>query len=97
MVKRIELYERYISNADQVEQMIDLGCTKYLIEHKYRRTNPRMDEVERIIEIPGNIFECEVLFYSGEIITVKAQFDELCILFNDLENNNIEDDEEINN
>ena len=94
METRIELLERYISNAAQIEHLIDLGCTKYLAEYRYRRTNPRIDEIERIIEIPGNNFECKVLFYSGETITVKADFDELCIRFNDLENGTFGEDEE---
>ena len=93
METRIELLERYIANPEQVEQMMDLGCTKYLIEYRYRRTNPRIDDIDRIVEIPGNPEECQVLFYSGETVVCKANFDELCIIFNDLENGIFGEDE----
>lgn len=97
MLTRIELYQRYISNASQIEYLEQLGVdSRKLMQYRYRRINPRLDEVERIIEIPNNPDECEVLFYSGEVICVKSNFDELCVRFNDLENSNIEDEDEIN-
>lgn len=94
-MRRIELMERYIANPNEVEYLNDLGInTNKLIQYRYRRINPRIDEIDRIIEIPGNNQECQVKFYHGEIITVKACFDDLCILFNDLENSLFEDGEE---
>jgi hypothetical protein len=94
MSQRIELYEKYISNPKKIAYYDGLGVpNEKLIEYKYRRINPRIDEIDRIIEIPGNDKECEVLFYSREKVVVLANFDELCILFNDLENSNNESSE----
>ena len=61
--------------------------------YSYRRTNVLFDTIERIIEMEGNDKECIVRFYGGEEMVVLANFDELCISFNDWENSNFEEDE----
>ena len=93
----LEVLERYISNHDELESLEELGVdVKKHILYKYRRTNPKIDDIERIIEIPENDKECKIKFYAGYTITVLANFDDLCILFNDLCNGMIEFPEEEN-
>ena len=93
----LEVKERFIANPDELEQLETLGLDpKKQIVYKYRRTNPRIDDIERIIEIPGNEKECKMRFYGGHTITVLENFDELCIKFNDLCNGINEDDYETN-
>lgn len=90
---RIEVYERYVANIEEVEELEQLGVpVKNQSQYRYRRTNPRIEDIDRVIEIEGNTQECVLLFYSGEVMVVKANFDELCIEFNDLENGFNEDE-----
>lgn len=92
-MNRIEVYERYVANIEEVEELENLGVPiKNQAQYRYRRTNPRMEDIDRIIEIEGNDQECVLLFYSGEAMLVKANFEELCITFNDLENGFEEDE-----
>jgi hypothetical protein len=94
----IELMERYISNRDHLDYLETVGLKEKeiqkQIEYKYRRTNPRIDDIERLIEIPGNKKECKVRFYSGQTITVKGGYDDLWIKYNDICNGIMEIDEE---
>jgi hypothetical protein len=89
--ERIELHERYLVNGERIEELKEKyeythkDAIKYAV-YKYRRTNPRIDEIERIIEIPGNKKECRVKFFVGYSITVRENYDDLCIRLNDLEN-----------
>ena len=91
----IEVLERYVSNREQLEQLENLGLDKDKnIEYRYRRTNPRLDDIERVIEIPDNNEECKLRFYSGHTMTILGNFDEICIAINDLWNGNIEEETE---
>ncbi len=91
----LEVKERFIANAAEIEQLEDLGLDiKKQIVYKYRRTNPKIDDIERIIEIPDNDKECKIRFYGGNTITVLENFDVLCIRYNDLCNSMYEIDEE---
>ena len=91
--QRIELMERYVANRSYLEELKEQGVKNLhdYTEHKYRRTNPRLVEIERIVEVPENANVCKVLFYSGEMLTVKGSFDDLCIQLNDMENNEMSD------
>lgn len=89
--ERIELQERYLINRDKIDELQDKhGFSRkkamQYAEYEYRRTNPRIDEIERIIEIPGNKKECKVKFFIGYSITVRSNYDDLCIKLNDFEN-----------
>jgi len=91
-MSQIELLERYVSNASEIEELKNIGVPiKNQTIYKYRRINTRIDDIERIIEIKDSEDECLVRFYGGQIICVKANFDELCIRFNDLCNSNLEE------
>lgn len=90
-MERIELMERYLANGAEVERLENLGVpVEKHLKIGYRRTNPRLEDIDRVIEIPGNIDECVVLFYSGEEMTVLKSYDDLCIDLNDLENSELE-------
>lgn len=88
--ERIELQERYLANWDEVD---DLQERKGLsrkeamrsAEFRYRRTYPKISEIDRPIEIQGNKKECKVKFFAGYTITVRISYDDLCIKLNDLE------------
>ena len=88
----IEVLERYETDLAKREWWEDNmpATSKYKPTYAYRRTNPKIDDIERIIEIPGNEKECKIKFYAGYSITVLSNFDDLCILFNDLCNGMIE-------
>jgi hypothetical protein len=89
---RIEVKERYISNEDELEHLEECGIEdveKY-ITYKYRRTNLRFDDIERLIEIKGNKKECILKFYGDYEIVILANYDDLCIEFNDIRNGNYE-------
>jgi hypothetical protein len=93
MEKMIELYERYedyggYSRVWWEENMPE--NTKFKPTYKYRRRYSRIDDIDCIIAIEGNKDECVVRFYSSEEIVVKADYDEICIEFNDLCNSNLE-------
>lgn len=80
---RIELYERYILNAEKDEDYWrNLGVNP---EYGYRRTMPFIDQIERPIEIVGNKKECIVQFWGGEQIVIKECYDDFCIRLNDIE------------
>lgn len=88
--ERIELQERFLANWEEIDDLQERkGLSKKeamkYAEFRYRRTNPKVSEIERIIEIPGNKKECKVKFW-GYSITVKANYDELTIKLNDYEN-----------
>jgi hypothetical protein len=96
MENRIELYERYEKGGEYSREWWEDNMpdgSVYNPSYNYRRTNPRVDDIERIIEIVGDKQECVVKFYWGEQMYVKANFDELCIVFNDLCNAQTEGDE----
>ena len=87
----LELYERYISNETQLEELENLGIpTGKHIEYKYRRISRKLEDIEQISEIEGNKDECVIRFYSGESIVVKDSFDDICIMFNDFCNGTLE-------
>lgn len=92
---RVELLERYCKEGEYSREWWENNMpkgTSIPLAYSYRRTNVLFDTIERIIEIEGNTKECIVRFYGGEDMVVLANFDELCIAFNDWENSNMEDD-----
>lgn len=85
---RIELLERYIANVDQLEYLEELGVdVEKNKEYKYRRTYILFDQIDRPIEIPGNKHECIIRLWTGEDICIKGSYDDICIKFNDIDNN----------
>ena len=96
-IHTIEVYERYIANQNDMDWWEENmpAKSKFKPTYNYRRTNPRIVDIERLKEIPGNDRECVVRFYGGEEITVLANFDELCVAFNDICNAIIMEDDHI--
>lgn len=91
---RIELLERYSTDKYSDEWWED-NMPKGSIRnssYSYRRTMPLVEMIERPIEIVGNKDEFIVRFWGGEDIVCKGDFDEFCILLNDIEENMFEDD-----
>ena len=89
---RIEVKERFVANLSELEYLEDLGIStkEKQIVYKYRRTNPRLEDIERVLEIPGNDKECVLRLYSGEEIYILENFDGFCIKMNDLWNGEFE-------
>lgn len=95
----IELYERYAANGQYSVEWWEENMpesAKMPTTYQYRRISRRLEDIEQIAEIEGNNEECIIRFYSGEQIVVKDNFDDLCILFNDFCNGNLEFPEEEN-
>lgn len=92
MSVRLEFYEKY-AHSDQLdhEYLESLGVHVQK-KYKYRRISVYFNDIERIIEIPGNDEECVIRLYSGEQLTIRENFDILCIYINDLEQCMWEDD-----
>ncbi len=92
---RLELIEKYIDNEEEIDYLLDMGITpkKNSIVYNYRRTSVSFEDIERIIEIPGNKQECIVRFYNMQEMTIKENFDTFCIYFNDLFNAYYEDED----
>lgn len=86
---RIEIYEKYLAegeySADWWRENMPEG-TEPPLQYCYRRTMPLLQEIDRPIEIVGNSDECIVRFWTGEEITIKANYDDFCIFLNDIEN-----------
>lgn len=89
--ERIELYEKYLANWDEIDELQEKHgygrkeAMRYA-DFKYRRTYVRICEIDRPIEIKGSKTECKVRFFNGASITVRANYDELCIRLDDFEN-----------
>jgi hypothetical protein len=93
-VKRIEVMERYsIHTEDELDSLKNTypNNWKEQVQFRYRRTNPKVSDIERIVEIPDNHDECRVRFYDGYSIVVRGNFDDLCIELNDIENGCLSD------
>ena len=90
---RIEIYERYLAEGeysiDWWKQNMPEG-TEPPLTYGYRRTMPLLAEIDRPIEIVGNLDECIIKFWTGEEIIIKSNYDEFCIALNDAE---MEDEE----
>ena len=90
--KTIDVWERYISNPEQVEYLSDLGLDTYkLIQYRYRVKQVFIDEIMSVIKYKGNDFECGIRLSDGTKMTVKEHPDELFIRINDIKNGVIED------
>jgi hypothetical protein len=82
---RIELYEKYIANQEQLEYFEELGIdTEKNTNYQYRRTYALFNEIERPIEIVGNKEECIIRFWSGEEIIIKESYDDFVVLMDDI-------------
>ena len=92
MNQTIELYEKYVANREELFELEALGIPieKYK-KHKYRRTNIRIEDIDRPIEIPCNKEECALRLKGGEKIYIKYNYDDLCIRLNDIWNSIIEE------
>ena len=83
---RIEVYEKYpLAGELSDEYYENLGMKPPESEYGYRRTFPLVEMIERPIEIPGNKKELILRFWSGEDMTILSDYDEFCIMLQDLE------------
>lgn len=86
---RIEVYEKYTLPGQYTEEQwndfMGLKGSPPSSGYGYRRTMPLIDQIERVIEIPGNSKECILRFWSDEEMTIRANYDEFCIRLMDLE------------
>lgn len=90
---RIEVYEKYPLMGEHGEDYYEnLGMKPPPSEYGYRRTMPLLEMIERPVEIPGNKKECMLIFWSGETMTILNNYDEFCVMLNDLEMQQIIDD-----
>lgn len=86
---RIEVYEKYTLPGQYTEEQwndfMGLKGSPPSSGYGYRRTMPLIEQIERVIEIPGNRKECILRFWSGEDMTIRDNYDEFCIKLMDLE------------
>lgn len=85
---RIEVYEKYLVNPideDERDRLINLRMDLPEENWSYRRTMPLVKMIDRPIEIKGNKKELVLLFWSGEQMTIKGDYDEFCNMLHDIE------------
>lgn len=89
---RIELIEKYIEADHEDDTLEKLGLA---VRRKYavRRVNVHFDDIERIIEIPGNDEECKIRLYGGEELLIREGYDDMSIFITSLENLKEDEDE----
>ena len=89
MINRIEVYEKYIKSngysAEWWKENMPSGTTPPQNEYGYRRTMILVDQIERPIEIVGNSKECILRLWGDAEMTIKCNYDDFCILFHDIE------------
>lgn len=93
-----EVHERYevdLAKREWWEDNMPAGA-KYNPTYNYRRTTLKIDDVEKVVEIPDNKKECKLKMYAGYSITIMGNYDVISIEFNDLCNGMIEQWEEEN-
>lgn len=95
---RIELVEKYLESGQDGDDTLErLGLP---VKRKYavRRVNVHFEDIERIIEIPGNDDECRVRLYGGEELLIRECYDDMSQFITTLEHfsedEEYEDDEE---
>ena len=88
---RIELIEKYVESANEDDALERLGLP---VKRRYctRRVNVHFDDIERLIEIPGNDDECKVRLYGGEEILIRESYDDMSQFITSLEHLKNEDD-----
>jgi hypothetical protein len=90
---RIELIEKYLEADHEDDTLEKLGLSVRR-KYKVRRVNVHFDDIERIIEIPGNDDECKVRLYSGEELLIREGYDDMSIFITSLENLKDDDDDD---
>jgi hypothetical protein len=92
---RIELVEKYVESGQEDDTLERLGLS---VKRRYnvRRVNVHFEDIERIIEIPGNDEECKVRLYGGEELLIRECYDDMSNFITSLEhlNEDYEDDDE---
>ena len=96
MEKKVLVYERYISNPNEVKSLQDLGIDGHrLIQYRYRAREIFVEEIVSVIKYRGNDFECGVRLSDGERITIKENHDDFFIRINDVKNGTIENNDNV--
>ena len=73
----------------------NIGETKIkpTIGFEYKKRGVKVLDIKSVIEIPGNVKDCTVLFHDGEEITVNGTFAEVYEAWIDAEDAFFDDDE----
>ena len=81
---RIELVEKYVESVQEDDALERLGLA---VKRRYnvRRVNVHSEDIERIIEIPGNDDECKVRLYGGEELLIRECYDDMSHFITSLE------------
>lgn len=92
---RLEVIERFLVNNDEDYLINVYGSIEKApsSEYSYRRTFILVEQIERPIEIPKNKTELIIRMWSGEDIIIRDNYDDFCILLNDLEQKMFVNDE----
>lgn len=88
---RIELIEKYVESANEDDTLERLGLP---VRRRYctRRVNVHFDDIERVIETPGNDEECKVRLYGGEELLIRESYDDMSHFVTSLEHMKNDDD-----
>ena len=86
MSKRIEFIERYFHTTEEVVEKANNMGIEPEGEWKRRRIYVRLEDIFMPKEIPGKKNHCAIEFYDGTSIIIKGNFDTVCNLIDDREN-----------
>jgi hypothetical protein len=87
---RIELIEKYVE-SDENDALERLGLPTRK-RYSTRRINVHFDDIERIIETPGDGEECKIRLYGGEEILIRENYDDMSQFITSLEHMKRDDD-----
>ena len=99
-MNRIEVYEKYEvepqdgKDAEYWRELLGKSSTTYEPEFSYRRTMILVDTIERPIELEGSEDEMLLRMYGCEDLTIRANYDEFCLMLHDIEEQMYIEDEE---
>ena len=92
-IEVLEKYEMYSKDEPDWDRMGVTSPKSSEPRYSYRRTYIDASYIERPIEIPGNKKEFVIMFWSGDEIVVKGDYDLFCLQLNDIEEGMFEDED----
>ena len=90
---RIELVEKYVESGQDGDDTLERLGLPVKRRYSVRRVNVHFDDIERIIELPGNDEECKVRLYGGEELLIRECYDDMSTFITSLEHLKNEEDE----
>jgi hypothetical protein len=86
---RIEVFEKYPIDMDidpeYEETLRNLKINTSNYKYGWRRTMILVEQIQRLVEIPGNKKECQLQLFGNETLTIRFNYDEFRFKLHDIE------------